>query len=80
MTGELSLRGRVLPIGGLKEKLLAAYRAGIRIALIPQKNEKDLLKLPADVRADMDIRLIRTVDEAARLVLSERKITVKAVV
>ena len=49
MTGEITLRGRVLPIGGLKEKLLAAYRAGLTLALVPRENMKDLEDLPANV-------------------------------
>jgi ATP-dependent Lon protease len=50
MTGEITLRGRVLPIGGLKEKVLAALRGGIQTVLIPKQNEKDLVDIPADVR------------------------------
>ena len=50
MTGEITLRGRVLPIGGLKEKALAAHRAGIRTILLPQDNEKDIIEIPESVR------------------------------
>ena len=53
MTGEITLRGRVLPIGGLKEKVLAAHRAGIRTMILPQENEKDLEDMPDDVRTEM---------------------------
>jgi len=53
MTGEISLRGKVLPIGGLKEKALAAHRAGIRTVIIPKRNEFDLDDLPAELRAEM---------------------------
>ena len=70
MTGEITLRGRVLPIGGLKEKILAAHRAGVTIVLIPKKNEMDLLELPARVRRDLQLVLvsdIRTVLEHALL-------------
>jgi len=63
MTGEISLRGHVLPIGGLKEKLLAAVRAGLRVALIPHENEKDLVDVPAEARARLRIIPVRTVDE-----------------
>ncbi|MGE3333349.1 MAG: endopeptidase La [Rhodospirillaceae bacterium] len=63
MTGEISLRGRVLPIGGLKEKLLAAQRGGLKIALIPKENEKDLEELPDNVKRDLTIIPVTTVDE-----------------
>lgn len=55
MTGEITLRGRVLPIGGLKEKLLAAHRAGIKTVLIPKENLRDLELVPEHVRTDMEI-------------------------
>src|SRR3546814_8102497 len=55
MTGEVTLRGRVLPIGGLKEKLLAALRAGIKTVLIPQENEKDLADIPDNVKRKLEI-------------------------
>ena len=58
MTGEITLRGRVLPIGGLKEKILAAHRAGVTIVLMPKKNEMDLLELPARVRRDLQLVLV----------------------
>ncbi|MBI1365431.1 MAG: endopeptidase La [Alphaproteobacteria bacterium] len=63
MTGEISLRGRVLAIGGLKEKLLAALRAGIKTVLIPEENEKDLAEIPDNVKAGMKIIPVKTVDE-----------------
>ncbi|MBE3576503.1 MAG: endopeptidase La [Limnochordales bacterium] len=63
MTGEITLRGRVLPVGGLKEKLLAAARAGIKTVLIPADNEKDLSLIPASVRRKLDIRLVREMHE-----------------
>ncbi|MEQ8934269.1 MAG: endopeptidase La, partial [Amphiplicatus sp.] len=63
MTGEISLRGRVLAIGGLKEKLLAALRAGIKTVLIPEENEKDLAEIPDNVKSGMKIIPVRTVDE-----------------
>ena len=63
MTGEITLRGRVLPIGGLKEKLLAALRAGIKTVLIPKENEKDLEEIPDNVRRDLIIVPVTTVDE-----------------
>ncbi len=63
MTGEITLRGRVLPIGGLKEKLLAALRAGIKTVLIPHDNEKDLAEIPDRVKRDLRIEPVKTVDE-----------------
>lgn len=63
MTGEITLRGRILPIGGLKEKLLAALRAGIKTVLIPQENEKDLADIPENVKAGLTIIPVRTADE-----------------
>ncbi|WGM39810.1 endopeptidase La [Caulobacter sp. NIBR1757] len=71
MTGEVTLRGRVLPIGGLKEKLLAALRSGIKTVLIPQENEKDLADVPQTVKDALEIVPISTVDEAiARALIS----------
>ncbi|MBR3502882.1 MAG: endopeptidase La [Clostridia bacterium] len=69
MTGEITLRGHVLPIGGVKEKLLAAYRLGITTLLLPSGNEKDLTELPKDVRDQLDIHLLKQVDEALNLLL-----------
>ena len=63
MTGEITLRGRVLPIGGLKEKLLAALRAGIKTVLIPSENEKDLADIPDNVRKGLNIIPVSTVDQ-----------------
>lgn len=63
MTGEVTLRGRVLPIGGLKEKLLAALRGGIKTVLIPQENEKDLAEIPANIREGLEIIPVAHVDE-----------------
>jgi len=63
MTGEITLRGRVLPVGGIKEKMLAAHRAGIRTVLIPSENEKDLEDLPESIRAEMEFRLVSHADE-----------------
>jgi ATP-dependent Lon protease len=70
MTGEVTLRGRVLPIGGLKEKLLAALRGGITTVLIPQENEKDLVEIPANIREGLKIIPVRHVDEVLELALS----------
>jgi ATP-dependent Lon protease len=69
MTGEITLRGNVLPVGGIKEKLLAAHRAGIKIVLIPKNNLRDLDDIPKDVRDELTIHLIKKVDEILPLVL-----------
>ncbi|KQO13521.1 endopeptidase La [Sphingomonas sp. Leaf242] len=71
MTGEVTLRGRVLPIGGLKEKLLAALRGGIETVLIPAENEKDLAEIPANIKAGLKIIPVLHVDEVLRLALTE---------
>ena len=71
MTGEVTLRGRVLPIGGLKEKLLAALRGGIETVLIPKENEKDLAEIPANIREGLKIVPVEHVDEVLRLALTE---------
>ena len=63
LTGEITLRGRILPIGGLKEKLLAALRGGIKTVIIPQENEKDLAEIPDNVKRGMEIIPMGTVDE-----------------
>jgi ATP-dependent Lon protease len=71
MTGEITLRGRVLPVGGIKEKLLAAHRVGVSTVLIPKDNEKDLEELPEEVRAAMAIQLVETLDEVLALALED---------
>ncbi len=69
MTGEITLRGTVMPVGGIKEKLLAAHRAGITEVLLPARNESDLDEVPKDIRETMKIHLIKRVDEVLALVL-----------
>ena len=69
MTGEITLRGRVLPIGGLKEKLLAAHRANIKTVLIPKDNEKDLVDVPANIVKAMEIIFVENVDEVLKVAL-----------
>jgi ATP-dependent Lon protease len=69
MTGEVTITGQVLPIGGLKEKLLAAHRAGIKQVIIPKDNEKDLLDIPKKVREDIKIFTVETVDEVLKIAL-----------
>src|SRR5690606_31714300 len=68
MTGEITLRGRVLPIGGLREKILAAHRAGIKLVVIPAQNEKDLAELPANIRRDVPIQLVDHMDSVVKCV------------
>jgi ATP-dependent Lon protease len=74
MTGEITLRGRVLPIGGVKEKLLAAHRFGIDTILLPKDNEKDLPEVPEEVRNVMNINLVETIDEVIALALEEQPV------
>jgi ATP-dependent Lon protease len=71
MTGEITLRGKVLPIGGVKEKLLAAHRFGIDTIILPKDNEKDLPEVPEEVRNVMTINLVETIDEVIALALEE---------
>jgi len=71
MTGEITLRGRVLPIGGLKEKLLAAVRGGIKTALIPKENEKDLADIPANVLEALEVIPVEDVSEVIRHALTQ---------
>jgi len=69
MTGEITLRGEVLPIGGLKEKLLAAHRGGITTVVIPKENERDLQEIPDNIKADLDIRAVKWIDEVLDIAL-----------
>ncbi|MDX1251682.1 MAG: endopeptidase La [Gammaproteobacteria bacterium] len=69
MTGEITLRGEVLPIGGLKEKLLAAHRGGIHIVLIPQENVRDLAEIPKNIKQHLDIRAVKWIDEVLQVAL-----------
>jgi len=72
MTGEITLRGEVLPIGGLKEKLLAAHRGGISIVLIPEENRKDLAEIPKNVKDKLDIRPVRWIDQVLEVALQHQ--------
>ncbi|MGB1062382.1 MAG: endopeptidase La, partial [Ketobacter sp.] len=69
MTGEITLRGQVLPIGGLKEKLLAAHRGGITTIIIPKENERDLKEIPDNIKEDLDIHCVKWIDEVLELAL-----------
>ena len=74
MTGEITLRGQVLPIGGLKEKLLAAHRGGIKTVLIPEENRRDLKDIPDNVLGDIDVRPVRWIDEVLEVALSRQPV------
>jgi ATP-dependent Lon protease len=74
MTGEITLRGEVLPIGGLKEKLLAAQRGGIAVVMIPEENRKDLVEIPENIKAKLDIRPVRWIDEVLEIALTRRPV------
>ncbi len=79
MTGEITLRGRVLPIGGLKEKSLAAHRAGIRRVLLPKDNEKDLQDIPESVREDLEFITVGHMDEVLEHALASQVRTAESV-
>jgi ATP-dependent Lon protease len=72
MTGEITLRGKVLPIGGLKEKLLAAHRAGIREAILPAENKKDLADLPQLIKEEMKLNWVEQMDEVLEIALTQK--------
>ena len=71
MTGEITLRGEVLPIGGVKEKVLAAHRAGVKNIILPRDNEKDLADIPKNVLDTLDIHLVSAMDEVLKIALAE---------
>ena len=72
MTGEITLRGQVLPVGGLKEKLLAARRGGIQRVVIPKENERDLKEVPENVKADLELLPVAWMDEVIDIALKHR--------
>jgi len=72
MTGEITLRGKVLPIGGVKEKILAAHRYGVRTVLLPRDNEKDLSEIPASVQQELAIKFVETMDEVLDLAMEQK--------
>ena len=71
MTGEITLRGEALPIGGLKEKLLAARRGGISTVIIPHENERDLQEVPDNIKENLDIRPVKWIDEVLAIALEK---------
>ena len=73
MTGEITLRGRVLPIGGLKEKLLAAHRGGIKTVIVPKENEKDLVDIPSNVLKDLELKMVERIDEVLEAAFVHRE-------
>ena len=79
MTGEITLRGEVLPIGGLKEKLLAAHRGGIKIVLIPDQNVKDLAEIPENVKDCLDIRPVKWIEEVLESAFSQLSVSLLSV-
>ena len=71
ITGEIDLRGNALPIGGVKEKVLAAHRAGIKIVFLPERNEKDTIDIPEEVKSELDIRYMKKIDDALSVALAD---------
>jgi len=71
MTGEITLRGKVLPIGGVKEKVLAAHRASIKNIILPKDNEKDLADIPKNVLDTLNVYMVQTMDEVLKIALAE---------
>jgi ATP-dependent Lon protease len=78
MTGEITLRGRVLPIGGLKEKILAAHRAGIKQVIFPEKNKHDIEEIPADVAKEMIFTTVSNLEEALDILLLDKTTPVES--
>jgi ATP-dependent Lon protease len=74
MTGEITLRGEVLPIGGLKEKLLAAQRGGVALVMIPEENKKDLVEIPDNIKGKLEIRPVRWIDEVLQIALTRQPV------
>jgi len=71
MTGEITLRGLVLPVGGIKEKVLAAYRNGIKRVILPYRNRKDLVEIPKSVQKDMEIILVKNIQDVLKAAFNE---------
>jgi ATP-dependent Lon protease len=79
MTGEITLRGQVMPVGGIKEKVLAAHRAGLKTVILPRRNEADLEDLPEEVRSDLDFHLVDMMEDVLGLALCEPDVQTVAV-
>jgi ATP-dependent Lon protease len=73
MTGEITLRGRVLPVGGVREKVLAAHRAGLTRVILPRRNARDLLDVPEDIRDQIEFVYVRTIDQVLKAALDGNK-------
>ena len=73
MTGEITLRGKVLPVGGIKDKVLAAYRAGIRTIILSAENDKDLDDLPEEIRSEMEFHLVSIMDEVIKIAMEGQR-------
>jgi len=71
MTGEITLRGNVLPVGGIKEKILAAHRAGIKRIIMPDRNQKDMVDVPEQAKQEMEFFYVKKIDELLPLALTE---------
>jgi ATP-dependent Lon protease len=69
MTGEITLRGTVLPVGGIKEKVLAAHRAGIKRVVLPERNRKDIVDIPETIQKELELVFVKKIDEALELTL-----------
>ena len=80
MTGEITLRGKVLPVGGIKEKVLAAHRAGIRTVILPKRNERDLEDLTAELRQEMEFVLVESAEEVLARALEPRPAAIDGLV
>ena len=78
MTGEVTLQGRVLPIGGLKQKVLAAHAAGLTTVILPERNEPDLDEVPLDVREHMRFHAVTSVDDVLELALEPKELALVA--
>jgi ATP-dependent Lon protease len=79
MTGEITLRGEELPIGGLKEKLLAAHRGGVTTVVIPAENEKDLVEIPDNIKKNLTIKCVRWIDEVLAIALQYQPVPLEVV-